>query len=294
MIIDFHTHVFPDKIADKTVSLLEAGSGNRAYSDGKTSGLVERLCEAGADIAINLPVLTSPTQFDSVFRFASELNLEFARSGRILSFAGIHPACEDISGKMRAVSEAGFLGVKIHPDYQGTFINDDGYVEILKCARELGLIVVTHAGVDAAFRDKPVRCTPALALELIENGLSRGNEREVLAVCRPCELSVFGGEGARDNSADRMLTNESLTSRAAYLVKLFGRNEILVSSYLKYAVRRCVDYELAGLDMLVTVVSYNVGAGIGEITKHSVAGLFREFIEKLLWEAVWVGGHWRF
>ena len=36
MIIDFHTHTYPDRIAAKTVGLLESRSGTRAHSDGGT------------------------------------------------------------------------------------------------------------------------------------------------------------------------------------------------------------------------------------------------------------------
>lgn len=32
MIIDFHTHTYPDRIAAKTVGLLESRSGTRAHS----------------------------------------------------------------------------------------------------------------------------------------------------------------------------------------------------------------------------------------------------------------------
>ena len=168
MVIDFHTHVFPDKIADKTVALLRERSSSTAYSDGKVSGLISRMAEAGVDVSVALPVLTSPAQFESVARFAAELNERFKHeSRRIISFAGIHPDCEDIPGKMKYIKDSGFLGVKIHPDYQGTFIDDERYVEIVRCAMELDLIVVTHSGVDGAYLDSPVRCTPERALKLL-------------------------------------------------------------------------------------------------------------------------------
>lgn len=168
MIIDFHTHVFPDKIAERTVAHLHEKSGSTPHSDGTVDGLLKRMEEAGADIAVTLPVLTSPSQFESVTRFAAELNERFRdRPRKLISFAGIHPACEDIEGKMRYIKSLGFLGIKIHPDYQGTYINDESYVKIFNCAREHDLIVVTHSGVDAGFTGEPVRCTPELALDLI-------------------------------------------------------------------------------------------------------------------------------
>ena len=95
------------------------------------------------------------------------INESFANdSPRLISFAGIHPQCEDIDNKMRFIKESGFLGVKIHPDYQQTFIDDEGYVKIMQCAKEYDLIVVTHAGIDVAYRDN-VHCTPERALNLI-------------------------------------------------------------------------------------------------------------------------------
>lgn len=169
MRIDFHTHIFPERIAEKTIALLAQRAGISPNSDGTASGLLSKMEEAEIDLSVALPVLTSPSQLESVNRFAASVNERFANSERrILSFAGIHPACEDIAEKMQRIKDAGFLGVKIHPDYQGAFINDPAYVEIVRCAAALDLIVVTHAGVDFGFPDQPVRCTPALALDLIE------------------------------------------------------------------------------------------------------------------------------
>ena len=168
MLIDFHTHIFPDKIAERTIAFLAEKASIKPFANGTALGLTEEMARAGADISVTLPVLTNPAQFDSVNRFAAEINARYATSSeRLISFAGIHPACEEIDGKMRWIKDNGFLGVKIHPDYQETFINDGGYVRILECAKALDLIVVTHAGVDAGYRDKPVRCPPELALQLI-------------------------------------------------------------------------------------------------------------------------------
>lgn len=179
MIIDFHTHIFPDKIAGKTIEILAAKSGFTPYSDGTVDGLVNELWRADADVAVTLPVLTNPAQFDSVLRFAESVNEAFeGKEKRLISFAGMHPACEDIEGKMSLIKEKGFKGVKIHPDYQGTFITDEGYVKILRCAKENDLIVVTHSGIDGGYRDQPVRCAPEAVREVIRKV---GHSKFVLA-----------------------------------------------------------------------------------------------------------------
>lgn len=169
MVIDFHTHIFPDKIAEKTIALLADRGGMSPSFDGTERGLLSKMEASGVDISISLPVVTSPKQFESILEFASGVNRRYAEGSekRIISFAGIHPDCDDLGGKMKLISERGFLGVKIHPDYQDTFINDEKYVEILKYAAEYDLTVVTHAGVDAAYRDREVRCTPERVIDLI-------------------------------------------------------------------------------------------------------------------------------
>ncbi len=168
MIIDFHTHIFPDKIAQRTVALLAEKGNMPPYSDGTADGLLAKMQETGVDVSVSLPVLTSPHQFDSVNRFAKEINETFCNTARrIISFGGIHPACDGIDEKMKFLRDEGFLGVKIHPDYQDTFIDSDGYTEIMECARKYDLIVVTHSGPDAAYLDREPKCPPERLLKLI-------------------------------------------------------------------------------------------------------------------------------
>ena len=168
MIIDFHTHAFPDKIAGATVDFLAKKANIKPHSDGTVSGLLASLDRAGADIGVNLPVLTKPGQFDSILKFASELNEREYTGQRIISFGGIHPAEEDIEGRLLAVKNAGILGIKIHPDYQGTYFDDPAYVKIVESAKSLGLIVITHAGFDAAYPGQPIKCTPERVLRLLD------------------------------------------------------------------------------------------------------------------------------
>ena len=168
MIIDFHTHIFPDKIAGATISALSKSAEIPPHSNGMKSGLSDSMEKNGIDISVNLPVLTKATQFDSILRFGMELNREIATQGRIVSFAGFHPDIEDYEEKLTQVKENGFLGIKIHPDYQGTFFDDPKYVKILEYAKKLDLITVTHAGLDGAFIGQEIKCTPVRVLNLLD------------------------------------------------------------------------------------------------------------------------------
>ena len=52
MIIDFHTHIFPDKIAKKTIDLLAQKGGIPPFSDGSVSGLISEMEKGGIDISV--------------------------------------------------------------------------------------------------------------------------------------------------------------------------------------------------------------------------------------------------
>ena len=71
MIIDFHTHMFPDKIAKGTLDFLESVCKTHPYTDGTSEGLKASTEEAGIDISVALPIVTKLSQFASINRFAS-------------------------------------------------------------------------------------------------------------------------------------------------------------------------------------------------------------------------------
>lgn len=157
MVIDFHTHIFPDKIAARSIAALEDKSGIQAATDGTLDGLLSSMERNCVDLSIILPVVTKPSQFDSVNAFAASVNERY--KGRLISFGGIHPDCEDYKAKLDTIKALGLPGIKIHPDYQRVMIDDVRYMNIIEYASELGLIIMTHAGVDIGLPD-PVHCPP--------------------------------------------------------------------------------------------------------------------------------------
>ena len=164
MYIDFHTHVFPDKIAAAAVSQLSAACHVPANTDGTLSGLRRSMQENGMDLSVILPVVTKPSQFDSVNAFAAAIN---ARYDDLISFGGIHPDNDDIDGKLDRIVDLGLKGIKLHPDYQGTFIDDEKYRYLLQGAVDRGLLVSIHAGIDVGLPD-PVHCPPARTAKALD------------------------------------------------------------------------------------------------------------------------------
>lgn len=155
MIIDFHTHIFPDRVAEKAIPQMEKSADIKAHHDGTLCGLLGSMEEAGIDYSVVLPVVTATRQFESVNKFAYEVdNLD-----RLVSFGGIHPDTDDYKKELDTIKNYGLKGIKLHPEYQATYINDDKYLRIIDYATELGLIVTVHAGFDGAYPQER-HCTP--------------------------------------------------------------------------------------------------------------------------------------
>lgn len=161
-IIDFHTHMFPDKIAGKTIDFLAEVCQIKPSTDGTCHGLLKSTEAAGITHSIALPAMTKPSQFDSINAFAAE-----HQQGCVISFGGIHPASDHYKEELLKIKELGMKGIKLHPDYQDMYFNDIRYKRLIDYASELGLVVVVHAGVDPKCPDD-VHCTPSMAAELID------------------------------------------------------------------------------------------------------------------------------
>lgn len=155
MIIDFHTHVYPDPMAERIMAALGSVPGVQGQTDGTLTGLQESMKRSGVDKSVVLPVNTRKGQFDTVTKFAKHIN---DTCSDLISFGGIHPDDDDIEGKLDYLKENGFKGVKLHPDYTETFIDDERYIRIVIEAQRRGLIVVSHAGKDPAY--DVIHCPP--------------------------------------------------------------------------------------------------------------------------------------
>jgi len=157
MIVDFHTHTFPDRIAPAAIRKLQQASRTAAFSDGSRVGLLDSMAHAGIDHSVVLPVVTNPQ------KAASMNDLSICLTGRdgLIYFGGIHPDTPNAQMELTRIAREGLKGIKVHPVYQGTDIDDIRYLRILDKAAELGLIVVMHAGEDIGFPGE-IRCSPQM------------------------------------------------------------------------------------------------------------------------------------
>ena len=158
MIIDFHTHTFPEKIAAGALDKMTKMCHTVAHTKGTADALRESMSKAGIDLSIVLPVATNPLKVSNINDVSIKNN---EQGGELFYFACTHPDAPDWKEELVRAKKNGLKGVKIHPVYQGVDIDDIRYLRILDKCAELGLIVVMHAGDDIGFPGK-INCSPKM------------------------------------------------------------------------------------------------------------------------------------
>lgn len=150
MIIDFHTHTFPEALAEHAITKLAKSARAKNYLNGTVEALCASMKEAGIDYAVLLPVVTRPGQQATINRVAAAINENYREKG-LISFGGIHPDNENYSQILRELAGEGIKGIKLHPVFQETELDDIRYLRIIECACENDLIVLVHAGYDISY-----------------------------------------------------------------------------------------------------------------------------------------------
>ena len=152
MIIDFHTHTFPEKNSASIIQKLGGISHTMPFTDGSVRGLIASMAEAGVDYSVNLPVMTSAGQVEKVNDSLISQREQLLTEG-VITFGGMHPDYENYQEELKLLKQSGILGIKIHPAYQNVDLDDIRMMRIIDYASQLGLIVLTHAGIDIGLYD---------------------------------------------------------------------------------------------------------------------------------------------
>jgi len=156
MVIDFHTHVFPDDLAPKAIRTLTEGADNLypPVSDGTVSGLLKNMDDWAIDMSVVLPVITKQSQVRKANEWAAGI-----ASDRLSCFGGIYPHGDDYKRDIDFVAGLGLRGLKFHAEYQGFVVDDERMLRVYDYALAKGLMLLHHAGFDPDF-PPPFRSSP--------------------------------------------------------------------------------------------------------------------------------------
>jgi uncharacterized protein len=162
VIIDVHTHAFPDHLAARAMAQLQAETDQVvAVLDGTVEGLLHSMDHAGIDRSVVASIATKSSQFDAILRWSGSI-----RSDRIEPFPSLCPLAPEAAAQVRQVAMEGFRGLKLHPYYQGFVLDDPALDPVYAAATDCGLILLLHCGFDIAFPRERVADPARLACVL--------------------------------------------------------------------------------------------------------------------------------
>ncbi|HBE79178.1 MAG TPA: amidohydrolase [Firmicutes bacterium] len=164
MVIDIHTHAFPDDLAEKALSTLLANLDNlyTPVSNGTISGLLKNMNEWNIDISVVQPIVTKQSQTQKTNEWASSIH-----SDRMISFGSIYPHTDNYKRDIDLVVGLGLKGLKFHAEYQNFSIDDQKMFKIYDYALSKGLIILHHGGADPGM-PKPYKSSPRQFARIID------------------------------------------------------------------------------------------------------------------------------
>lgn len=222
MIIDCHTHIYPDKIALKAAKSIGEFYNVDMCLDGTVKTLLETADRAGVDRCIVCSAAVDAAHVRKVNEFIIETVRQ--NPGRLMGFGTLHPDLEDPEAELKFMLDGGLLGVKLHPDMQH-FALEEKRTDRLYSVCEGVCPMLLHTG-DKRYRNSnpsqvpPVlKRHPRLVLECAHlGGYSEWDEAAACLVDTnvyvDCSSSLFA------------LSDE----RARELICLFGEDRVLFGS----------------------------------------------------------------
>jgi predicted TIM-barrel fold metal-dependent hydrolase len=140
MIIDIHTHAWPEKVSRKARENLEQVFRVKLVGDPTIKTLLTYMDKNEIDISVVCAVATKPEQVPSINEW-----LFSVRNERIKVFCALHPEYEDWEEELKKIKDNGD-GIKLQPEFQDFYIDDEKVFGWYENIEKLKLPLMFHCG----------------------------------------------------------------------------------------------------------------------------------------------------
>lgn len=144
-LIDFHTHIFPDAIAQRATDNIGNYYGIPMKGNGTASMLKER-SPKGIDCRY---VISAAAMKAKNVTAGNDFLLACVKAdSSFIPFGSFHPDMGEAEAiaEIERIAEAGAYGIKIHSDFQHIYIDEWRMLPMYRKCAELGLPVLFHVG----------------------------------------------------------------------------------------------------------------------------------------------------
>lgn len=221
-IIDFHTHIYPEKIAEKATGAVGQFYDIPMDRTGTVAALLESGKKAGVSHFVVCSAATTAAQVESINRFIAAACAQAPES--FVGFGTLHPDLPHPEEAIAQIQALGLRGVKLHPDFQKFDIDDPRMLPVYRLL-EGRLPVLFHTGDYRYDYSHPRRlrrvlehCPGLTAIAAHFGGWSISDEGEKYLLDTDCLI---------DTSSSLMFLPPE---RARALIREFGPERVLFGS----------------------------------------------------------------
>jgi uncharacterized protein len=159
-VIDFHAHIFPEKIAQKAVVAIGRYYDIPMCGKGTADDLVAEGSKIGVQKYIVHSSATIPEQVVPINDFIINTCDAFPS---FIGFGTLHPFFKDPSQEIDRIISRGIRGIKLHPDFQNYSIDDESMMPVYRAIGSR-LPILIHMGDENKNSSSPSRLLRVLDL----------------------------------------------------------------------------------------------------------------------------------
>jgi len=153
-IIDAHTHIFPDKIAEKVSENIGAFYGLDWYSPASVGNLISAGNEIGVCHYLVCSTATVVSQVEHINDFIASVA---AAHPEFTALMALHPDFENYEEELDRGMKMGLRGVKLHPDFQRFNMDEERLIPMYRAIAKRGLPLLIHMGDERYEYSRPCR-----------------------------------------------------------------------------------------------------------------------------------------
>ena len=145
IIHDAHTHIFPEKIAEKATKSIGAFYNTIDMKCNKATSECLNINDSKINVQYKLVCSSAVTkeQVDVINAFISS---ECKKNPSFIGFAALHPDTENYEEVIEYACENNLKGIKFHPDFQKFNIDDSKMFDVYRAIEKKGLTILFHTG----------------------------------------------------------------------------------------------------------------------------------------------------
>ena len=177
MIIDFHTHIYPQWVAAKILPAAKRKLKVEVPGTGSPEDLRRMMQAAGVAGSVLLPLAKGREDVSSLNDWILSVSRE---NQELTAFGAVHPFMQNLEAELDRLAAWGVKGVKMMPLLQEVYPDDPRCGRLFEALIERKMILVAHAGRDPLDRPevfgtpdrfaRTIECYPDLQMVLAHLG----------------------------------------------------------------------------------------------------------------------------